>query len=564
MKKVLFLINSLKIGGAEKAFVNQANGLMGEGLDVYFGVLEHREGPLTLLGNLKVEKGKYFCFNLRNLYDLKGCSKIAKVTRENGITLVYSTLPAANLVARLAKIFNPKLKVVIREANVASVKSLKMKAADVLLFPLTCRIIAVSEIVKKSLEKYLFFGKGKIKVLCNSVELPQKSGGLEKIRKKYGLEGKYAVLNVGALNARQKGQIFALKSLQQLVEAGHKDIRLLLAGDVRVKQEWADFIKENKLEEFVVFLGYLPPAELAKIYDIADLFILPSLWEGFPNVVLEAMAHGCPVIATDVGGVREAIDDGRNGLVIGPKDVNALTNGILKIKNDPDLASRFSRNGLKTIKEKFLFEVNLPKLIEIKKDVQSASINLENLDPYELRRRIVSLYIAGYDIITMNGQTGIKQHEETIKDVIDGLIALEIIEQTKEKIVAKDLLDPSQFSLDSTVRRVNIIIRAMMDVIKNDPEEYENLTKRDFDVNRLVYLSLRIIKKKLKDRSSGSKVDPVALLGAWDLLNNLEHLADELKRIGRNLKACKHKNQRLIKEFDHAFDILVDEYDKIM
>jgi len=365
MKKILFLINSLKIGGAEKVFVKQANGLLEKGFDVYFGVLEPKEGPLTFFDNLKVEKNKYFCFNLKNLYDLKGYKKIAVFTKENKIDIIYSTLPAANLAARLAKLFNPKLKVIIREANVARVKSLKMKAADILLFPFTFRIIAVSQAVKKSLEKYLFFGKGKIKVLCNSVEIPLKRSAPDELRKKYGLEGKYVILNVGALNARQKGQIFALKSLKKLVEEGHRDIRLLLAGNIRIKQEWSDFIRENKLEDFVIFLGYLPPRELSVIYDVADLFILPSLWEGFPNAVLEAMAHGAPVIATDVGGIREAIKDGYSGIIIRPGDSESLAKNIMKIKNDPVLAEKLSKNATKTIKDKFLFQNNILELIKL-------------------------------------------------------------------------------------------------------------------------------------------------------------------------------------------------------
>ncbi len=367
MKKVLFLINSLKVGGAEKAFVGQANGLLDMGFDVYFGVLEAKDGTLNYRNQIRVAENNYFCFDQIGLYDWRCYKTIAQTVKNKKIDVIYATLPAASLAARVAKIFNPRLRVIVREANIAKVKSWKMKLADILFLPFTFRIIAVSEIVRKSLEGYLFLGRGKIEILHNSIALPaeENSSGLEEIKDKYGLCGKYIILNVGALNARQKGQIFALKCLKQLVADGRGDIKLLLAGDVRIKREWADFIKENKLEEFVIFLGYLPPAELNKFYSLANLFILPSLWEGFPNVILEAMAHGIPIVATDVGGVREAISDNYNGLVIKPGDADALMQAILKIKNDPALAQKFSENGIQVIKEKFLFQPHLERLIKI-------------------------------------------------------------------------------------------------------------------------------------------------------------------------------------------------------
>lgn len=365
--KILFLINSLKVGGAEKTFVSQANGLLERGIDVYFGVLEPQEGVLNYLNQIKVAKENYFCFDQKGLYDWRCYKKIIRLTKNKNINIIYATLPAASLAARIAKIFNPKLRVIVREANVANVKSWKMRLADILLLPFTFRIIAVSEIVKGSMGGYLFFGGSKVRVLHNSIELPPPIDAqeVEATRNKYKLSGKYIILNIGALNARQKGQIYALKSLKQLTERGCRDVKLLLAGDVRIRQEWADFIKENALEDSVAFLGYLPPQELNKFYALADLFILPSLWEGFPNVILEAMAHGCPVIATDVGGVREAISHDYNGIVIEPRDAEALTQAILRVKNDPVLTKKFSENGLQVIKEKFLFQPNLEKLMQI-------------------------------------------------------------------------------------------------------------------------------------------------------------------------------------------------------
>ena len=135
MKKILFLINSLKIGGAEKAFVSQANGLLNMGFDVYFGVLEAKEETLNYLSQIRVAEKNYFCFNQKGLYDWRCYKKIAQTAKDKKIDVIYAPLPAASLAARVAKIFCPKLKIVVREANIAKVKSWKMKLADILLLP---------------------------------------------------------------------------------------------------------------------------------------------------------------------------------------------------------------------------------------------------------------------------------------------------------------------------------------------------------------------------------------------------------------------------------------------
>lgn len=363
--KILFLINSIKVGGAEKVFVNQANALQEMGFDIYFGVLEEKRGHLSFFDNLRADK--YFCFDFKSLYDLGVYKRILKTINDHQIEIIYSTLPAANLIARIVKIFKPKLRVIIREANVADIKNLKLRIADILLLPWTDKIIAVSEAAKKSLERYLFLGRGKIEVINNGISLPQEINQetTAQLKKKYGLDGKYIILNVGSMYTEQKGQIFALKSLNKLVkDYSCQDLKLVLVGG-QPKKEWIDFVKENHLESFVDFPGYLPPEEVNKLYYVADLFILPSLWEGFPNVVLEAMAHGCPVVAADVGGIRELISNNDNGLIVKPKDDDSLTDGILKIKDNPSLADFFIENSLKRIKEKFLFEAILLKLIKV-------------------------------------------------------------------------------------------------------------------------------------------------------------------------------------------------------
>ncbi len=217
----------------------------------------------------------------------------------------------------------------------------------------------------------------------------------------------------------------------------------------------------------------------------------------------------------------------------------------------------FTENGGKEL-------ILAPTQTEKTREVLSYTINADGLDIHDMKRRIVSCYIGGYDIITITGNPQlINKYGDEIRRLLDRLSALEVIEHNKDKIVAKDLLDPSQFSLDNSIRRVDIIIKSMVYDIINKTEHYDRLKIRDADINRIVYLSLRMIKKQMRFNDS-QKNNPVKLLAAWELLTNMEHLADELKRISKCLNQSKIKNSKLTKEFLSCFGMLAKEYDNAM
>lgn len=206
-----------------------------------------------------------------------------------------------------------------------------------------------------------------------------------------------------------------------------------------------------------------------------------------------------------------------------------------------------------------------PTLKEKKREEIISSINAEGLDLQELSRRIVSSYIGGSSTITVFGNNKlIDKYGDEIRQLLSSLTALEVVEHTRERIVAKDLLDPSQFSLDNSIRRVDIILRSMMYDVQNRSEHSQILRKRDADINRITYLSLRMIKMQLRNCDSYNLMgNPVKLLAAWELLVNIEHLADEIKRISGCLEKST-SSPKIIKEFLSYFEVLIKEYENVM
>ena len=106
-----------------------------------------------------------------------------------------------------------------------------------------------------------------------------------------------------------------------------------------------------ELDDCVRWAGALPNAEVAEWYRAADVFVLPTRSEGTPNVVLECMASGTPVVASRVGGIPEVIQDQHNGLLFESEDVEELSRCIDRLVRDPELARRLSRQALDDVQE---------------------------------------------------------------------------------------------------------------------------------------------------------------------------------------------------------------------
>jgi sucrose-phosphate synthase len=96
----------------------------------------------------------------------------------------------------------------------------------------------------------------------------------------------------------------------------------------------------------VSFLGWLDPDRVPPLYERASLFVLPSLVEGYPNVVLEAMAAGVPCVATDAPGIRDAIRDGRDGLLVPPKAPDAIAQSAVRLLSDSAAWTAMSRAAI--------------------------------------------------------------------------------------------------------------------------------------------------------------------------------------------------------------------------
>ena len=192
------------------------------------------------------------------------------------------------------------------------------------------RYIAVSNEVARRMEPLCVDPARKIRVVYNGVPIEQFDRGLDGVPRDAGSHP--TVLVVARLHSQ--------KGLQYLLQAATlvPDVRFIVAGDGPARSELMRQAETLRLGDRFQFLG--EREDVPALLRAADVFVLPSLYEGLPVSVLEAMAAGTPVVATAVGGTDEAVVDGESGILVPPRDPEALANAIREMLSNAPLASK--------------------------------------------------------------------------------------------------------------------------------------------------------------------------------------------------------------------------------
>jgi glycosyltransferase involved in cell wall biosynthesis len=129
------------------------------------------------------------------------------------------------------------------------------------------------------------------------------------------------------------------------------DARLILVGDGQERERLTAMSIQLGIQKYVQFIGAVPREEVKTYMQQADVFVLPSLSEGFPNVILEAMACGLPIIASRVGGIPDIITNDTNGYLVEAEDANDLANKIILLLSDDALRKKISDNNRYHVKK---------------------------------------------------------------------------------------------------------------------------------------------------------------------------------------------------------------------
>lgn len=177
--------------------------------------------------------------------------------------------------------------------------------------------------------------------------------------------GKRVLLTIGRLVSR-KGHDTVIRAFPAIA-AEVPEALYIIAGDGPERGRLEELAREMGVAERVLFLGNVPQINIPALYAAADIFVMPSRQigadvEGFGLVFLEANAFGKPVVGGRSGGVPEAIIDGETGFLVPPNDAAALAAAVLRLWQNPDLATRLGARGRERVREEFRWEVQIQKI----------------------------------------------------------------------------------------------------------------------------------------------------------------------------------------------------------
>lgn len=231
-------------------------------------------------------------------------------------------------------------------------------------------VIAVSNALKRKAEE-IVSPKNPISVIYMGHD-PSKFAFDEvarfNLRKKLDIPGKsIAFIFIGNI-LKTKG-IFELLEAFCLLIKKMPDAYLIFVGDGKDKKRLIKKAVKTGISNRVIFIGRRQHNKIPHWLSMSDILILPSYSEGLPNAVVEAMACQRPVIATNVGGIPEVIVDGKSGILVEPKDAVALAEAMQRVAYDKDLRVRLGNQGRKIVREKFSWEENIKKLINLYKSI---------------------------------------------------------------------------------------------------------------------------------------------------------------------------------------------------
>jgi len=232
-------------------------------------------------------------------------------------------------------------------------------------------LLLVNNSEVKSFYEQCGISSNKIKVVPSAINLCEHEKHLlsrKEARKSLGLV-ESEVVTVGYI-----GGLYAGKNVKTLVKAFEESMksclgtkaRLIIIGDGPMRPILEEYVRKHSIANSVSFLGFIPDAY--RFLNAIDIFVLPSLNEGSPIVLIEAMSCGKAIIASNITAIKEMVEDGKEALLFDPRNPEQLKNLILKLYNNPELREKLGENARKKA-EQYDVNVVFPKILEVYREV---------------------------------------------------------------------------------------------------------------------------------------------------------------------------------------------------
>ena len=354
---VLFLIYDLERGGPELRLLDFAKNLPSH-LKMYICVTSRNLALLTEF--LEADARVYIEPVGKGYLELNRAWNIYKYVMMNHISILNSFgLKELFLSTAIKGMSFWKIKTVHHSVNLLHNYGTLHKISLMVLLKLTDKVLCNSEKSLKLMRTF-FVPERKLSIIRNGINIDFSRKSIpqaKRFREIHGISKDNFVLGTVANFRKIKNYPFLIKAFKILFHS-NKNLKLICVGGGYDLDDIKRMALEYHLEKAIIFTGY--SRNVVEYLSLMDVFVLCSLKEGFPNVLLQAMAMSLPVVSANVGGCSEIIDHMKNGILYPSNDLGKFIEAIASLTTNADLARRLGSNAKRTVEKKF----SLDKMIE--------------------------------------------------------------------------------------------------------------------------------------------------------------------------------------------------------
>jgi glycosyltransferase involved in cell wall biosynthesis len=364
--KVLMFTTHLNVGGVSTYVVTLAKYLKQKGVDVVCASgggrlvpeldkcgIKHYEVPIITKSELHIKL--FFCF-----------LKLIEIINAEEITIIHAHTRVSQLVAHwLRKVCDIRC--------VTTCHGFYKRRLGRFLIPAWGeKVVAISDPVRAHLVNDFHVAKSQIALIYNGVEpdhfdVKLNAFDKEELRRYYKVGAGGMIVGGISRLEEVKGYQFFIRAIPAVLEK-FPDTKFILIGDGKYKKHLVKLARKLKIKDKIVFTGKVEGVDVA--LGLIDIFVHPAIWEeGFGLAVLEAMAAGKPIIASNTGGVYALVKDGKNGWLLPPREVDALSAAIIKMIESPDLMRSMGEASQCIAREKFSMDRMADEMIAMYNDL---------------------------------------------------------------------------------------------------------------------------------------------------------------------------------------------------
>ena len=365
--KILHLRSSNFYGGPERQIHFHAKLAKKESVDVAVSSFSENNSTPDFLRTIAEDGVKTKLFEVANAYDRNAVSIIKDYLETEQIAILCTHEYRSHYYGYNAcKDSNTKWIAFSRGMTAENLKVKLFTYLERYFIKKANAIVAVSKsqkekLVNQSVNPHI------ITTVHNAIDISFVNAILEKsLKRKFLFPEDSFVIVSGGRFSKEKGQMYLVQAAELALES-NRSLRFVLYGEGPDWDTVKEYIDKKNLSEYIICPGF--ESELLAYLKSADLLVNPSLSEGLPNIVLEALASKVPVVVTNIGGHPEIVTDNFNGFIVEPKYISQMSDRILELADNREKREFFKIEGEKVLLDKFSFEAQNRKLINLYKSM---------------------------------------------------------------------------------------------------------------------------------------------------------------------------------------------------